>query len=102
MEGEFVREYLIRQLDDEEFFLPCQSWKDVLRPSSVSSNVVQEPGSFYLEVEGCRVTFSPELPGLQISFEDCDISAEVAERIVQEILVSVESFTNQKGKIIHL
>jgi hypothetical protein len=102
MEDDFMREYLIRQLDDEEFFLPYQNWKDVLRPSSVASNVVQEPGVFYLEVEGCRVEFSPEPPGLQISFEGCVIAAEVADRIVREILVSVESFTHQKGKIIPL
>ena len=97
-----MRDYLIRQLDDEEFFIPYQNWRAVLRPSSFSSNVVQEPGLFYLEVEGCKVALSPEPPGLQISFEDCDISAEVADRIVQEILVSVESFTHQKGKIIPL
>ena len=97
-----MREYLIRQLNDEEFFLPYQNWKDILRPSSFSTNVVQESGIFYLEVEGCKVTFSPEPPGLQISFENCDISAEVADKIVQEILASVESFTHQKGKIISL
>ena len=97
-----MREYLIRQLDGEEFFLPYQNWRDVLHPSSFTSNAVQEPGVFYLEVEGCKVTFSPEPPGLQISFEDCDIPAEVADQIVKEILASVESFTNQKGKIIPL
>ena len=97
-----MREYLIRQIDDEEFFIPYQSWGDVLRPSSLPSNVVQEPGAFYLEVEGCRVTFSPEPPGLQISFEGCSVSAEVADQIVQEILESVESFTGQRGKIVPL
>ena len=97
-----MQDYLIRQLDDNEFFLPYQIWGDVLRPSSFTSNVIQESGAFYLEVEGCKVTFSPEPAGLQISFEDCDISTEVADRIVQEILSSVESFTGQKGKIIHL
>ena len=97
-----MREYLIRQLNDEEFSLHYQNWRNVLRPSSFPSNIVPENSGFYLEVEGCKVTFSPEPPGLQISFEDCDISAEVADRIVAEILASVESFTNQKGKIIPL
>jgi hypothetical protein len=97
-----MREYLIRQLDDEEFTIPYQNWKDVLRPSSFPSNTIQQSGVFYLEVEGCKVTFSPEPPGLQISFEDCDISADVADRIVQEILSSVESFTACEGRIIPL
>jgi hypothetical protein len=97
-----MREYLIRQGDDEEFFIPYQSWKDVLRTSSFPSNVVQEPGVFYLEVEGCRVTFSPEPPGLQVSFGECEVSAEVADRIVQEILEGIESFTNQRGKVMPL
>ncbi len=95
-----MREYLIRQIDDEEFFIPHQSWGDVLRPASFPANIVQQPGVFYLEVEGCRVTFSPEPPGLQISFEDCSVAAEVADQIVQEILESVESFTGRRGKII--
>ncbi|MDQ3816897.1 MAG: hypothetical protein M3362_04280 [Acidobacteriota bacterium] len=97
-----MREYIIRQIDDEEFFIPYKQWKDVLRPSSFVSNVVEESGCFYLEVEGCKITFSPEPPGLQVSFEDCSISAEVADQIVSEILASMESFTNKKGKIIPL
>ncbi len=95
-------EYLIRQIDDEEFFIPYQNWKDVLRPSSFAFNIVQEANSFYLKVEGCRVSFSPEPPGLQISFEDCSLKADVADHIVREILESVESFTKRKGKIISL
>jgi len=97
-----MRDYLIRQVDDEEFFIPYQNWKEVLRPSSFASNVVQAAGVFYLEVGDCRITFSPEPPGLQISFENCSVSAEVADKIVHEILASVESFTNQRGKIIPL
>src|SRR4051812_46639316 len=97
-----MREYLIRQDDDEEFFLPYQSWKDVLRPSSFPSKIVQEPGVFYLEVEGCRVTFSPEPPGLQVTLGDCGVSVEIADRIAQEILESIESFTGRRGKVIGL
>ncbi|MDT4965777.1 MAG: hypothetical protein QOJ64_514 [Acidobacteriota bacterium] len=97
-----MRDYLIRQLDDEEFSIPYQNQKDVLRPSSFPPNTIQQSGVFYLEVEGCKVTFSPEPPGLQISSEDCDIAADVADRIVQEILSSVESFTAREGRIIPL
>lgn len=97
-----MREYLIRQDDDEEFDIHYQSWKDVLRPSTFPCNVIQEPGAFYLEVEGCRVTFSPEPPGLQVSFGDCDVSAEVAAQIAREILESIESFTGRRGKVIPL
>jgi hypothetical protein len=49
---EVMREYLIRQLDDEEFSIPYAKWGDVLRPSSFPSKVVRESGIFYLEGEG--------------------------------------------------
>lgn len=97
-----MRDYLIRQLNDEEFFIPYQKWAEVLHPSSIAFKIVQNASLFYLEVEGCKVTFSPEPPGLQITFENCEILAGTADRVVAEILQSVERYTKQKGKVIAL
>jgi hypothetical protein len=95
-----MREYLIRQINDEDFFIPFQNWKDVLVTSAFESRVVQENGRFYVQVENCKIYFSPEPPGLQISFSECFISEEIANQITEEILTNIESFTGEKGKII--
>ncbi len=97
-----MREYLLRAIDDEEFDIPHPKWGEVLRPKSYPSKVIEGWGALRLEVLGCEVSFSPEPPGTQIVFESGDISPEVADAIVQEILESAESFTGQKGKVIPL
>jgi hypothetical protein len=93
-------EYLVRQIDDEEFFILFQNWKEVLRPSSFETKIVQESGKFHIEVEGCKISFSPEPPGMQVSFCEFSISEEKANQIVQEILANMELHTGRKGRII--
>jgi hypothetical protein len=94
------KEYLICNLDDEEFDIHHSKWAEVLRPKSYPSKVIEGWGALRLEIAGFEVSFSTEPPGTQIVFESDDISPEVADKIVQEILENAESFTGQKGKII--
>jgi hypothetical protein len=97
-----MREYLICTTDDEEFDIHLSKFADVLRPKSYPSRVIEGWGALRLEVAGCEVSFSPEPPGTQVSFESGEISPELADAIVQEILESAESFTGQKGKVVPL
>ena len=97
-----MREYLIGTIDDKEFDIHHSKWAEVLRPKSYPSKVIEGWGALRLEVAGCEVSLSPEPPGTQIVFESGDISPEVADVIVQEILESAESFTGQKGKVVPL
>src|SRR5687768_11236135 len=95
-------EYIICDVDGEEFNIPYQKWGEVLRPKSFPSEIIAGWGALRLRVAGCEVSFSPEPPGTQIVFESSDISTEVADAIVREILENAESFTGQKGKVIPL
>ena len=97
-----MREYLIRDEDDEEFDIHLSNWPEVYRPKSYPSKVIDGWGLLRLEVLGCEISFSPEPPGTQIVFESGEISAEVADQIVREILERAEAFTGRKGKIIAL
>jgi hypothetical protein len=97
-----MREYLIRTIHDEEFDIPYLKWNEVLRPKSYPSKVIEGWGMLRLDIVGCEVSFSPEPPGTQVVFESGNISAEVADAILQEILESAESFTGQKGKVVPL
>ena len=96
------REYLIRADNDEEFDIPLSRFGDVLRPRSYPSKVIEGWGNLRIEVLGCEVSFSAEPPGMHIVFETGEISADIADAIVQEIAESAESFTGQKGKIVPL
>jgi len=96
----FMREYLIRATNDDEFNIHLSKWPEVLRPKSYPSKVIEGWGLLRLEVLGCEISFSAEPPGTQIVFESSSISSEVADQIVREILESAEAFTGQQGKII--
>ena len=93
-------EYTICDVDGEEFNIPHREWSEVLRPKSYPSEVIQGWGALRLKVAGCEVSFSPEPPGTQIVFESGDIPVNVADAIVHEIVLSAESFTGQKGKVV--
>ena len=97
-----MREYLIRTMDDEEFEIHLSKWAEVLRPKSYPSKVIEGWGALRLEIADCEVSFSPEPPGTHIVFTCDDISPDIADAIVQEILESAESHTGQKGKVVPL
>lgn|GEM_PF-6820930 len=93
-------QYLIRQLDDDEFDISVSDYPLVLRPKSFESTLV-EPSGYEILVENCLISFSPEPPGLQISFSG-GLSAKDADLIVNEILENLEEVTGNKGKVIRL
>ena len=95
-------EYLIRPVEEEFFDLHSRDWSEALKPSSFSSKVVEGWGNLRLEISGCEVSFSDEDVGIQICFENCDISEEKANKIVQEICSNLINFTNQPAKVITL
>jgi hypothetical protein len=97
-----MREYLIRAANDEEFGIHLSKWPQVLRPKSYPSKVIQGWGLLRLEVLGCEISFSAEPPGTQIVFESGEVSPEVADQIVREIVENAEAYTGRKGEIISL
>ena len=95
-------EYIIRAEDGEEFDIHASKWRDVLRPISYESEVIEGWGVLRLRILECEVSFAPEPPGTHIAFECENIERDIADAIVKEIVESAESFTGQKGTIIPL
>ncbi len=86
-----MKEYLIRRKDKDFCFFHVSKYSDVLHPSSVKSKKIEGWGEYRIKVEECEIAFSFEDPGIQISFENCEIAEEEAETIVSEICQNVEN-----------
>jgi len=97
-----MREYIIRTKAGEEFDIPLAKWKDVFRPTTFDSNVIEGWGAVRLKVHDCEISFSPEPPGMQIIFECDDIDESTADLIVSEILSNVERYCGVEGEIVPL
>lgn len=104
-EGELI-EFLLRQENDQEFDLLCTDYEKVLRPRSMKTT--WEQSKFELTTPQEVISFSPEPPGLQVSFgddaefEDYSGTEERAIKIAKEILENIEKHTGQKGKMIQI
>jgi hypothetical protein len=60
------------------------------------------PGQWTIDVGGDRfVDFSPEPPGLQISFED-GIERELAERVAADVVTNLASLTGADYHVVWL
>ncbi len=60
------------------------------------------PGKWTIDVGGDRfVDFSPEPPGLQISFDD-GIERDLAERVAADIVTNLESLTGADYHVVWL
>ena len=95
-------EYLIKPLDSDFFALSPNEWGKVLRPTSFPSKIIDGWGNLRLAIEDCEVSFSDEMVGIQISFENCDIPDEKANLIVQEICQQLVSVSGEKAYIVGL
>jgi hypothetical protein len=92
-------EFLIYRTDGQWFDLDPSDFEKVFHPNSFTSRRTEGNGEYCLEVEGCQVVISYEMPGLQVVF-DGDISREIAKQIVTEICQNVTSFTGQSGEVL--
>ena len=93
-------EYLIQPVESEFFQFSPNEWSDVLRPTSFQSKVIDGWGNLRLEIEGCEVSFSDEMVGIQICFKNCDIPKEMADLIVQEICQQYVLLTGEEAIVI--
>lgn len=95
-------EYLIRPTEDDFINLHHKEWSKTLPPTSFASKVIDGWGNLRLEIEGCEISFSDEDVGIQVCFENCNISRVKANKIVQEICDNLVSATNQPVRIVAL
>jgi hypothetical protein len=95
-------EFLIKRTDGEWFDLPSSRFKDVLRPSSMSSKPIKGWGDHRILVGDSEISFSDEDPGIQVVFETGKLSAEEAGRVVNEIAANITAATGQQSRVISL
>jgi hypothetical protein len=86
-----MKEFLIRRADDDFCLIHINRFDEVSRPESVKSVKIDGWGDYRLKIENCEVAFSFEMAGIQISFENCEITNENAQNIVDEICYKVET-----------
>lgn len=96
-------EFIIRGGPDNDFDLVANQLLSALRPSDTS--VAQLPGfgtdNFDINVEGVRISFSPEPPGWQVTMFDPP-STVWAERIAQAICANMSTVSGHNGVVIRI
>lgn len=59
--------------------------KMFLKPNTIELTKIEGWGDYRILVSNCEISFSFEEVGIQIGFENCELSDEYAEKIVDEI-----------------
>ena len=94
-------EFIIRGGPDNDFDLGASQWPEALRPADVPA--VQLPGfgksNIDIEVEGVRITFSPEPPGWQVSMQNPP-SPEWATRVANSICQNMSRVSGHNGDVV--
>lgn len=93
--------YLIRSIDrDDDLAFHVEDWAAAFQPSSVAAEVIPGWDNLRLRILGGEVSFSDEMPGVQICFESADTSKEQAGRIVQEMCENACRITGVPSEVI--
>jgi hypothetical protein len=85
-----MKGFLIRRKDGDFCIFHISKAEDVLKPNTIESTKIEGWGDFRISVNNCEISFSFEEVGIQIGFENCEISDEYAKKIVDEICLNVE------------
>ena len=95
--------YLIRSIDrDDDLAFHVKDWAAAFQPASVTAEVIPGWGNLRLRILGTEVSFPNEMLGVQVCFEDADLSKEQAERIVQEMCNHASRVTQVPSEVIAL
>lgn len=86
-----MKEFLIRRKDKDFLLFSTDKFNEVLRPNTIKSEKIEGWGNHRILANGCEISFSFEEVGIQIGFENCEISDENAETIVNEICLNIEN-----------
>jgi hypothetical protein len=95
-----MREYRIYPSDGRRFDIPFSIWKEVLRPTSFSSEVISDPSGalqrLRLKIADCEAEFSIERHVIWVYVYNCaHLPVKVTNAIVKEIAANVKEFTKQ-------
>ncbi len=91
--------FLIRRTDGEWFEFPRDS--DPYRPIDIAYRRIESDSVEMIEVDGCRISFSFEDPGIQVTFEG-EISESRAMDVAKEIQQRIEQASGQTAETIQI
>lgn len=97
-----MKEYLIRPVDADFFAIPPDEWRDVLRPTSLASQIIEGGGNLRLKVLGAEIAFYDEMDGIHVCFEKGEISEVAANQIVEEIRQRLVEATKEEARAVPL
>ncbi len=95
-------EFLIIRTDGDWFDLPPESGCEIYFPEGYEARIVEAPGYCRIAVAGCVLSFSFEMSGIQVTFEQGPAGADEGTRIVDAIRKTIEKGTGQKGEVIQI
>lgn len=93
-------EFIIRRVDDGYFDLPSDLFSEVMHPNSLNFDVIQGWGNHRIKVQGCEISFSDEIAGIQVAFECSNFPIEQAEILIKEVCENIEKITGQPAEYI--
>lgn len=85
-----MKEFLIQREDKDFCVFHTSKFEDVLHPNSIESEKSSGCGDYRIKAANSEISFSFEMVGIQISFENADADNNKAEIIVGEICQNVE------------
>ncbi|HEV2296236.1 MAG TPA: hypothetical protein VGR35_20495 [Tepidisphaeraceae bacterium] len=96
-------EFIIRGGPDNDFDLHTGQWREALRP--VEAAVRHSPGfaqdNIDIEVDGVKISFSPEPPGWQVVVYDPP-DAEWASRVAESICRNMSQVSGHDGTVVSI
>jgi hypothetical protein len=92
-------EYLIRPTTSEWFAFPKDS--EPYRTVRTPYTKVAGWGNGRIEVEGCEISFSDEIVGVQVSFEG-EMSQSRADEVIEEIRQTMEAVAQESATVLQI
>jgi hypothetical protein len=94
-------EFIIRGGPNNDFDLHAGQWSDALRPvdGSVRHSAGFGQNNIDIEVDGVKISFSPEPPGWQVSFYDPPDEAW-ANRVAESICRNMSRLSGHNGTVV--
>lgn len=83
-----------------EIEIPTDKFNDIMTPKSYPSKLVIHDKEYYYEIDGDRLYYSWEPPGIQMTFNP-EISYTKAKQIADEIIKNILA-TGQQAELLEL
>ena len=103
MTQEIAEQYLIRTVDGEDYKFPDNSFVESISPDDLDVKLVEPHyGCAGLVINGIEFSFAWEPPGLHVTIEEGETTADEIDSILHAILRKLGLMTGQSGIYLEL